>query len=86
MGHGLGRRLFEHAVAHLHQVAPGAVLGIEADPNAEAFYRHMGARRVGEVTRDWEGVRRVLPYLEFAAAGGDNVVSTNLLRPDSLTN
>jgi GNAT superfamily N-acetyltransferase len=79
MGHGLGRQLFEHAVAHLHALAPGAVLGIEADPNAEAFYRHMGARRVGEVTRDWQGVRRVLPYLEFAAAGGDNVEPTNLL-------
>jgi hypothetical protein len=86
MGHGLGRQLFEHAVARLRALAPGAVLGIEADPNAEAFYRHMGARRVGEVTRDWQGVRRVLPYLEFAAAGGDNVEPTNPLRSDPLSN
>jgi GNAT superfamily N-acetyltransferase len=86
MGHGLGRRLFEHAVAHLHALAPGAVLGIEADPNAEAFYQHMGARRVGEVTRDWQGVRRVLPYLEFAAAGGDNVGHTNPTRPAPFSN
>jgi GNAT superfamily N-acetyltransferase len=86
MGHGLGRRLFEHAVAHLHTLAPGAVLGIEADPNAEAFYRHMGARRVGEVTRDWQGVRRVLPYLEFAAAEDDNVEPTHPLRPNPLSN
>ena len=86
MGHGLGRRLFEHAVAHLHTVAPGAVLGIEADPNAEAFYQHMGARRVGEVARDWQGVRRVLPYLEFAAVGGDNVGPINPTRSDRLSN
>lgn len=85
MGHGLGRRLFEHAVAHLHALAPGAVLGIEADPNAEAFYQHLGARRVGEVTRDWQGVRRVLPYLEFGPAGGDNVLTTKPARPDPLS-
>jgi GNAT superfamily N-acetyltransferase len=85
MGHGLGRRLFEHAVAHLQTLAPGAVLGIEADPNAEAFYRHMGARRAGEVTRDWQGVRRVLPYLEFGPARGDNVVTTHPARPDPLS-
>jgi GNAT superfamily N-acetyltransferase len=86
MGHGLGRQLFEHAVAHLHRLAPGAVLGIEADPNAEAFYRHMGATRVGEVTRDWQGVRRVLPYLEFAATGGDDVIRTDHTQPDPVSN
>jgi GNAT superfamily N-acetyltransferase len=68
MGQGLGRLLFEHAVGRLRELAPGAVLGIEADPNAEPFYRHLGARRVSEVTRTWQGVERVLPYLEFSVS------------------
>ncbi len=65
MGQGLGRQLFEHAVGRLHELAPGSVMGIEADPNAEPFYRHLGAKRVSEVTRTWQGLERVLPYLEF---------------------
>ena len=66
MGRGIGRALFAHAIAWLEAHAPGAVLGIEADPNAEPFYLRMGARRVGETTRTWGGeVRRTLPYLQL---------------------
>ena len=39
------------------------------DPNAEAFYRHMGARRVGEVRADVEGTARTLPLLRLELAG-----------------
>ena len=62
MGSGVGRALFEHA---LERAAPlGAeTLGIEADPNAEGFYRRMGARRVGEISYELAGRERVLPLL-----------------------
>ena len=39
------------------------VLEIEADPNAEGFYRRMGARRVGEIVYELDGRERVLPLL-----------------------
>jgi len=67
MGRGVGRRLFEHAVRQLRERAPGVALHIEADPHAEAFYVKMGARRVGEITREWPGLTRVVPELELAA-------------------
>jgi GNAT superfamily N-acetyltransferase len=62
---GIGRQLLEHAVRRLREVAPGATLFIEADPNAELFYLRMGARRVGQISRDWQGLTRVLPELEL---------------------
>jgi GNAT superfamily N-acetyltransferase len=65
IGRGIGRQLFLHAAARVTTLAPGAILGIESEPNAEPFYVRMGARRVREVVRDWQGVRRTLPYLEF---------------------
>jgi len=47
MGHGVGARMFAHAVATLR--ADGArVLRIASDPYAEGFYLRMGAQRVGE--------------------------------------
>ena len=62
MGTGVGRALFEHALQKA--VALGAeTLGIEADPNAEGFYRRMGARRVGEISYELDGRKRVLPLL-----------------------
>ncbi|SRR5437763_13532369 len=47
IGTGLGRRLWEHAMAAARQLGFRKV-ELESDPNAEAFYRHMGAQRVGE--------------------------------------
>lgn len=45
---GVGRHLFEHVVAEARR--RGAVeLVVESDPNAEGFYRAMGAVRVGTV-------------------------------------
>ena len=64
MGRGFGRALFEHAVKQ------GGALGfstfeIEADPNAEGFYRRMGAKRVGTSVTEIEGERRELPLLIY---------------------
>jgi hypothetical protein len=42
MGHGIGRRLFLHAAAHV----PGFVF--TSDPHADPFYDRMGARKIGE--------------------------------------
>ena len=60
MGHGVGARMFAHAVATLR--ADGArVLRIASDPYAEGFYLRMGARRVGEWPSTPRG--RTLPLL-----------------------
>jgi GNAT superfamily N-acetyltransferase len=60
-GLGVGRALVEHA----RQNARG-VIAIVADPNAEAFYVKLGARRVGEVPAPMPGAPlRVLPLMEL---------------------
>ena len=63
MGRGLGRELFHHAVETAGGVGARR-LEIDSDPHAEEFYLRMGARRIGQVPADVEGVRRVLPRLE----------------------
>lgn len=65
IGHGLGRRLFDHA-ARAARDRGVTELAIEADPNAEAFYLHMGARRVGEIVSRVTGTERVVPVLRYA--------------------
>ena len=62
IGAGIGRALFDHA-AHRAAALGATTLSIEADPNAEGFYRRMGARRVGENAYEIEGHRRELPLL-----------------------
>jgi GNAT superfamily N-acetyltransferase len=62
MGEGVGRALLEHALRTAASLGAG-VVGIEADPNAEGFYRRMGARRVGEIVYEIDGRERVLPLL-----------------------
>jgi GNAT superfamily N-acetyltransferase len=62
IGTGLGRRLFEHAMRRAKELGAGTVT-IEADPNAEGFYRKMGARRAGENVYEIEGQERVLPVM-----------------------
>ena len=65
MGRGLGRELLNHAMRTAR--AEGAArLEIDSDPHAEAFYRRMGAIRIGEVRADVDDVRRVLPRMELA--------------------
>jgi GNAT superfamily N-acetyltransferase len=64
MGQGIGRTLFAHAAERA--AARGArSLTIEADPNAEPFYRHLGAVRSGVLASEIDGHRRELPLLTF---------------------
>ena len=64
MGRGIGRALFEHAVAQT-KAAGFDSIKIEADPNAEGFYQRMGAKRVGTTVTDVEGERRELPLMIY---------------------
>jgi GNAT superfamily N-acetyltransferase len=68
IGHGVGRQLFEHAVRTAGALGADELL-IEADPNAEGFYRHLGAERVGEVVSRLTGTERVLPRLRYPLPG-----------------
>ena len=59
----MGQVLFEHAIERADSFG-AETLRIEADPNAEGFYRRMGAERVGEnVYEIVEGHSRVLPLM-----------------------
>jgi GNAT superfamily N-acetyltransferase len=62
MGVGVGRALFDHAIRRAASLG-AEVLGIESDPNAEDFYRRMGAARVGEINYPIDGQVRTLPLL-----------------------
>jgi GNAT superfamily N-acetyltransferase len=64
MGRGIGRALFEHAVAQATNLRFDSIK-IEADPNAEGFYRRMGAIRVGTSVSQVEGEHRELPLMEY---------------------
>jgi ribosomal protein S18 acetylase RimI-like enzyme len=60
IGLGVGRALVDHLVRRLRR-AGVARLAIASDPNAEGFYRRLGARRVGSVASTPAG--RHLPRL-----------------------
>ncbi len=62
MGNGVGRALFKQVVARAKSLDARAV-ELSADPNAEGFYRRMGATRIGEVRSEIEGQPRVLPRM-----------------------
>jgi GNAT superfamily N-acetyltransferase len=64
MGRGVGRALFEHAAAEVNRLGLRS-MKIEADPNAEGFYKRMGAVRVGMSASETCGQRRELPRLEY---------------------
>ena len=63
MGTGVGRLLFAHLRKRL-AVAGATRLRIVSDPNAEGFYRRMGARRIGKEASHPAG--RFLPVLVLA--------------------
>ncbi len=63
MGTGAGRALFV-AIAEMARRLGGRVLSIQSDPNAEGFYRRLGARRTGEAPSE-SVPGRMLPMLEF---------------------
>jgi len=62
IGQGYGAILFEHLNTTLKSLNCHTLV-IESDPNAEGFYKRMGAVRVGEKQSKIEG--RVLPILEY---------------------
>ena len=62
IGRGTGRALFEHAVERAASLG-ARTLRIQADPNAEGFYRRMGAERTGENVYEIEGESRTLPLM-----------------------
>ncbi len=64
MGQGVGRALFGHAIERAKTLG-FRQLEIESDPNAESFYLHLGARRVGVNIRTFEQQQRELPVLIY---------------------
>jgi GNAT superfamily N-acetyltransferase len=62
IGTGVGKELFVHAM----QKAAGenvSEVEISSDPNAEGFYKRMGAKRIGEDSSEIDGQARALPRL-----------------------
>ncbi len=72
MGRGIGRALFQHAVAEAMS-AGSPCIKIEADPNAEGFYKRMGAVRVGTSISQVDGQGRELPLLEYRIDAGRTI-------------
>lgn len=64
MGQGVGRSLFLHALGRT-KILGFSELKIESDPNAEAFYLRLGARRVGVNYYEIDQHRRELPVLIY---------------------
>ena len=67
IGSGVGRSLFTHLLRHLRRTGVRR-LSIASDPNAEGFYRKLGARRIGSVPSRPAGRR--LPLLVFHLRSG----------------
>ena len=63
IGSGVGRALFA-AICETAREFGSTRLSFLADPNAEAFYKRLGARRVGEAPSD-AIPGRSLPLLEY---------------------
>jgi GNAT superfamily N-acetyltransferase len=64
MGKGIGKELFIHALERSRKRGV-SVIKIEADPNAQPFYEHMGARKISEHHSEIEGHPRILPIMEI---------------------
>ncbi|WP_175607618.1 GNAT family N-acetyltransferase [Peterkaempfera bronchialis] len=63
MGRGVGRSLFRHLASDAAELGFRR-LTIDSDPNAEPFYRAMGAVRIGS-TPSGSIPGRMLPLLEY---------------------
>lgn len=62
IGAGVGKELFIHAM----QRAAGrnvSEVQISADPNAEGFYKKMGAHRIGEIQANMDNKPRTIPRM-----------------------
>ncbi len=62
LGTGVGKKLFLHAMQHAARERVAEV-EISSDPNAEGFYRKLGAHRIGETVSELDGQPRTLPLL-----------------------
>lgn len=60
----IGRNLFDHALERA-RIRGFANLKIEADPNAQSFYKKMGARKIGEHPGWADGQLRILSVMEM---------------------
>ena len=67
IGHGVGKRLWEHAVAQAAALGCAEMV-VQSDPFAEGFYRAMGAERVGEL-ESGSVPGRMLPLLRYGLEG-----------------
>jgi RimJ/RimL family protein N-acetyltransferase len=67
IGRGVGGELFRLAIAAARELGATRVR-IEADPNAEGFYLHMGAKRDGERVSTVTGSTRIIPFLVYDVA------------------
>jgi GNAT superfamily N-acetyltransferase len=64
IGKGIGMQLCDHVLERC-KLLNIHVLKIYADPNAQAFYEKMGAKKVSEHHSDLFGEDRVLPIMEI---------------------
>ena len=64
IGSGCGKELMMHAL-ETAAFLNAAALEISADPNAEGFYKRMGAIRIGEIHSEVDGQPRTLPRLSI---------------------
>lgn len=67
MGQGIGRALFADVVREAGRLDCREIR-IESDPNAEPFYRRLGAIPEGQVPAPVAGAERWLPLLTFRTA------------------
>lgn len=68
MRQGVGITLLAHAMQHLSTLGINTV-HVDADPNAEGFYRRCGAQRIGEIAAPIAGqTNRVRPQLRLSAS------------------
>lgn len=81
MGKGVGAALFAESETAA-RVAGAMRLVVESDPNAEAFYRRMGATKVGSVPASVHGVERYLPVLEKRLCQVTPFISPATVGPD----
>ena len=63
IGTGIGRLLFESAVADARDAGARAIV-FESDPNAEPFYLHLGAIRTGR-NQSLSDSKRLLPVMQY---------------------
>jgi RimJ/RimL family protein N-acetyltransferase len=72
IGKGIGRSLFQHAVAQAR--ADGALyIELDSDPNSQPFYEHMGCINIGESLTPWD---RYIPRMRYDLTRPDTILET----------